>query len=80
VLETLALAHRWGAFPDDPQSQEQIAEIAGDLVRVVDALRSDYQRLGPIRSAREQTYLDLIGDGCHAIRGLRESLVAFFRP
>jgi hypothetical protein len=80
ALETFALARRWGAFRNDPDTRDKMALLAGDLIRIIDSLDVDYEHLDDIRRAREQTYFDLIGDGCHAVRGLRESLVAFFRP
>lgn len=80
LLETFALAAQAGVVEKGEPLRSKLAPIAADLVRTVGQLAPAYANLANVRRDREQTYLDLIGDGCHAIRGLRESLVAFFRP
>lgn len=80
LLETLGQARTLGAY--DPETEggrrldRTMLEAAGDLADTVKELQQGgvYERLDSIRSQREQTYLDLIGDGCHAIRGLRRTL------
>ncbi len=80
LLETLALARQLGAY--DPHSgggqriDRVMLDAAGDLATVVKQLDKSgvYGRLDAIRKDHERTYLDLIGDGCHAIRGLRQTL------
>jgi hypothetical protein len=79
VLETLALAHRWGLLPATGENRTRAGLVLRDLAATVEALEEAYADLPKVRKSREQTYLDLIGDGCHAIRGLRGALVAFFR-
>lgn len=78
VIETLALAKHWGLLKADKATKARVAPILRDLLDTIDSLAGDYNDLEKVRRGREQTYLDLIGDGCHAIRGLREALVAFF--
>ena len=78
VLETFALAHEWGLYPATDANKKVVEGVAADLLDVIDQLGEAYGRLDEIRKIREQTYLDMIGDGCHAIRGLRQALVAFF--
>jgi hypothetical protein len=80
ILETFALAHQAGVFEGGIPAQNMLRPIAQDLMKTVTLLGSAYTNLANIRKDREQTYLDLIGDGCHAIRGLRLGVVAFFRP
>ena len=78
VLETLTLAHESGLYPVDEASREVVSGVTRDLLDTIYDLGEAYGRLPEIRKMREQTYLDMIGDGCHAIRGLRQALVAFF--
>lgn len=91
VLETLALAPEWGVGEADEATRELAAKVAGDLIDAIYELRPMYEKhqavkkaalagRPEIRKAGLQTYYDLTGDGCHAIRGLRQALVAFFPP
>lgn len=85
LLETLGLARSLGAYDTRSEGGRHIdrvmLEAAGDLANTVKELSRGgvYQRLDAIRKQREQTYLDLIGDGCHAIRGLRRTLAVLPR-
>lgn len=80
LLETLTFARELGLT--EPKSEGgrridlAIRQIAGDLATLAFELSSGgvYERLDAIRKGREQSYLDLVGDGCHAIRGLRHAL------
>lgn len=80
LLETFAFAAKLGIVTPDDALRAKLRPVAADLVRVVGQLEPAYGNLANIRKDREQTYLDLIGDGCHAIRGLREGVVALFGP
>ncbi|MCC7385997.1 MAG: hypothetical protein IT384_29380 [Deltaproteobacteria bacterium] len=80
TLEALALARELGLTDRSPDEILRAGRVAADLIRVITVLSDAYAKLDQVRAEREQTYLDLIGDGCHAIHGLRESVVAFFRP
>jgi hypothetical protein len=77
VLETLALAKSLDLADKQSEGSRRIEgairAVAADVTDVVRALSEGgvYDRLPAIRAEREQTYLDLIGDGCHAIHGLR---------
>ncbi|MCB9588798.1 MAG: hypothetical protein H6718_25530 [Polyangiaceae bacterium] len=81
--ETLGLARELELY--DPTTNEgkrldaALRALAWDLKRVFDGLEQDsaYKQLDAIKSERVQTYLDLIGDGCHAMRGLKRALPAF---
>ena len=78
LLETLSLSQRLGIYPINDNSRAIVKGIIQDLVSTIDDLAVNYLDLESVKSAKKQVYYDLIGDGCHAIRGLRESLVAFF--
>lgn len=78
VLETLALAKGWGVLDRDDALARQARSIAGDLADTVAALEPAYAGQKELRERTAQTYYDLIGDGCHAIRGLSRGLGAFF--
>jgi len=54
--------------------------VAQDLIRTIEVLAPAYGHLGELKAGAPQTYLDLVGDGDHAVHGLREGVVAFFRP
>ena len=80
LLETLATARKLG-IGDDRAVRKTAGEAAGDLLATLRDLDRGgvFQRLDTIRREQSQTYLDLIGDGCHAIRGLRGTLDALER-
>ncbi|MBK8012564.1 MAG: hypothetical protein IPK13_14525 [Deltaproteobacteria bacterium] len=79
-LETLALAHSWGVFRPSPTEIRTIRAAVRDLANTTEALRSAYANLPKLKKTAPQAYFDLVGDTCHAIRGLRLSVVAFFSP
>ncbi len=80
LVEALMLARKLGAYRPDTEGGKKLDGIvstaSADVARVVGELdRGGVPlRLDRIRAEREQTYLDLIGDGCHAIHGLRSAL------
>ena len=78
LLETMALAVKWKLLAPDQALKLEMRQVAGDLLDTIRALEPHYAVQDAVRDATPQLYYDLIGDGCHAIRGLRESLVAFF--
>lgn len=79
LLETLTLARSLGLTLPETEGGKRIDQTcrlaAGDTVEVAKALLDGgvYERLDSIRKEREQTYLDLVGDACHAVRGLRRA-------
>jgi hypothetical protein len=79
VLETFALAKDYGLFEADAVSSAKMRQVAGDLVETVGWLAEAYKK-ETMQQLPAQTRFDLTGDGCHAIRGLRRGLVAFFAP
>lgn len=76
LVETLTLARSLGLTGPDTEGGKRIDQTirfaTADLVDVSGGLLEGgvYERLEAIRKDREQTYLDLIGDACHALRGL----------
>ena len=80
LVETLTLARQQERY--DPQSEggrrldRLIFQSAQDLGQAARELAQGgvYSRLDAIRKEREQTYLDLVGDACHAIRGLSRAV------
>jgi hypothetical protein len=78
LLETYGLAAEWGLIEPDAAMQAQMHRVAADLVDTVKELGVAYGNQAEIRERAAQTYYDLIGDGCHAIRGLRLTLEHFY--
>jgi hypothetical protein len=80
LLETLTLARTLAVYRHDTEGGRKLDDIvrraARDLIDVVAELDRGgvFLRLDSIKKEREQTYLDLIGDGCHAVHGLRDAL------
>jgi hypothetical protein len=80
LLETLALAVRLRTADGDPKLTADLAAAqrlaTSDLLGALDQLEQEraYERLPEITAQRPQLALDLIGDGCHAVHGLRETL------
>ncbi len=80
LVETLTLARSLGYLDESTEGGKKLWQLAlhaaADLVDVVRELDAGgvYLRLDAIRAEREQTYLDLVGDACHGIRGLRRAI------
>jgi hypothetical protein len=80
LLETLALAARLGTAEGDATLTAQLAGAqrlaVSDLLGALEQLEQEraYERLSEIAAQRPQLALDLVGDGCHAVHGLRETL------
>jgi hypothetical protein len=80
LLETLALAVRLGTANGDAQLTADVAAAqrlaTSDLLGALQQLEDEraYERLSELAAQRPQLALDLIGDGCHAVHGLRETL------
>jgi len=80
LLETLALADQLGLLRADAALAEAVTSArrraASDLLRTLAQLEQEraYPRLAELTAQRPQLALDLIGDGCHALHGLRVTL------
>ncbi|MEL6188522.1 MAG: hypothetical protein AAFU79_28195 [Myxococcota bacterium] len=77
VLETLAFAAEWAPAVIAPRDRELYAKVTVDLARTVEQLKPIYAAHASLRKASAQTYYDLIGDGCHAVRGLAAGRAIF---
>lgn len=71
VLETFGLAAEWGVYTFDEATQLRLRQVAGDLIDTVTELQQAYGNQETLKKRAPQTYYDLIGDGCHAVRALR---------
>ena len=78
VLETFALAAKWDVLELTDEQKTLLRQVAADLLLTIQELDLAYNNLDKVKASSPQTYYDLIGDGCHAIRGLREGLVPLF--
>jgi hypothetical protein len=80
LLETLGEPSLDGLLGDDPELRASLARLreatVADLLLTVTRLRTlkAYEQLDTLRSQKPQLRLDLIGDGCHAIRALARTL------
>ncbi len=78
VLETNALAVKNGLVTPDAERIKLMREVAADLIDAVAELKPLYETQDQLRKSSPQLYYDLIGDGCHAIRGLKLGKEPFF--
>lgn len=78
TLETYALAAKEGQFTPTPEDKSFFRAVTQDLRRTVKQLEPIYAAQDALRRASAQTYYDLIGDGCHAIRALALGRPLFF--
>ena len=76
LLETLALAASLGLATGDVVIERARVDAAADLVGAIETLKRvrAYDALEMFGRTRPQMRLDLIGDGCHAVRGLGSTL------
>jgi hypothetical protein len=86
LLETLALADELGVLRDDAALAGAVTaarrRAASDLLRTLSQLEQEraYLRLPELSAQRPQLALDLVGDGCHALHGLRVTLPVLHSP
>ncbi len=73
LLEVLAEARADGWQPTSIGMDELLGSVAADVLDTLSDLDRDqwWPRLAELRATKRQLYLDLVGDGCHALRGLR---------
>lgn len=72
-LETLHRFAAWGLVPaEDAQVRASMADAQRELIQTVHALEAMgvFDRMAEVRLQSEQIYLDLVGDGAHALRAL----------
>ncbi|MBX2813818.1 MAG: hypothetical protein KTR25_18520 [Myxococcales bacterium] len=80
ILETLVVAKRLSLFRSLPTISKFFREVAADLAHTVRQLAPLYASLPSIRKSQPRLYNDLIGDGCHAIKALKDGLQLFYAP
>ena len=78
VLETFGLAHVWGVLETNPSQVTKVRQVTQDLLLSIQALQKVYADQQRLKAEIPQSYYDLIGDGAHALNGLKLSLVPFF--
>ena len=78
LVETLARAHQWGLWGDTPRHKLIMRRVIGDYMASLDRLAPLYLAQDKLHEQAEQVYLDLIGDGCHALRGLKLALTSTY--
>lgn len=80
VLETLAVAEEVGLLRHDAALAQAVEmtrqQATADLLATIAQLDKTgaYTRLSDLSVQQPQLFLDLIGDGCHAIHGLQRTL------
>jgi len=80
LLETLAVADEVGLLRNEGVFSRAVhvarLEATGDLIETIAQLEKTgaYSRLKDLSAQQPQLFLDLIGDGCHAIHGLARTL------
>lgn len=72
LLESLGKAERDGLWRPTAEEAQALAGARRALLRAALQLEESgvYRRLAEVRAGSEQFYLDLVGDACHALRGL----------
>jgi hypothetical protein len=75
-LETMGKMQAMGLYTPDEKQMQLLEGAAQNLVLVVDALQKlgTFDNMEALRAKDEQLYLDVIGDSCHAVRGLELAL------
>jgi hypothetical protein len=71
-LESMGKMEAMGLFVPDDTQQAALEGAAQNLVLTVDGLEKlgVFDHMEELRGQDEQLYLDVIGDSCHAVRGL----------
>lgn len=80
LIETLARAQQWGLWGETPRHKQIMRRVIGDYLVSLDRLASLYLAQEKLHVQAEQVYFDLIGDGCHALRGLKLALTSTYAP
>ncbi len=75
-LETISKMQAMGLFVPTDDQIRTVEGAAQNLVVTVEALKKAgvFDNMAPLREKDEQLYLDVIGDACHAVRGLELAL------
>jgi len=75
-LETMGKMEAMGLYVPDEQQAQALEGAAQNLVLTVEALQKagTFEGMKALRTKDEQLFLDVIGDACHAVRGLELAL------
>lgn len=75
-LETTGKLQAMGMFVPDDEQLKKIEGAAQNLTLVVEALKKQgvFDNMEALRKQDEQLFLDVVGDSCHAVRGLELAL------
>lgn len=75
-LETMGKMEAMGLYVPDEQQSQALEGAAQNLVLTVEALQTagTFDDMKDLRTTDEQLFLDVIGDACHAVRGLELAL------
>lgn len=71
-LESMHKLTATGLFTPSALEQQVMAQAVGDLITTTAALKAlgALDNAATIRESNNQLYLDIVGDSCHAVRGL----------
>lgn len=71
-LETLHRASALGMLPAEEGLADEVASVRKDVLRTLEQLVAlgAFEQMARIRTQREQTWLDLVGDAAHALHAL----------
>ena len=78
LLETMAFAAQWELIQPTGEDRSFFRQVVSDLAQTVRELGPIYAKGDDVRKTSSQTYNDLIGDGCHAVRALNQGLPLFY--
>lgn len=70
VIEDLGQARRRGVFTPSSEQEAAVAQCRAELARLVDRLTGEHD-LDALRTEVPNAYRVLLGDACHALRGIR---------
>ena len=79
LVESLTLARKLKLYPPGSRLDQTLIEAVNALIQLTEAFERAriFKRLDEVRTIDQQTYLDLVGDGCHALRAMRRALLAY---
>lgn len=75
-LESMHKLMATGIYTPTATDQLVLTQAVGDLIETTAALKrlGALDNAGTLRESNEQLYLDIVGDSCHAVRGLELAL------
>ena len=75
-LESMHKLAATGIYTPSALDQQVMAQAVGDLITTTAALKQlgALDNAAKIRESNNQLYLDIVGDSCHAVRGMELAL------